>query len=114
MRESEEETESSVSNVYDWREEGVEEAVRARDQARDGSSHNARVLIASLDTRPILVSMGLWCFNCIFDYVDFHHWADPSSAIIAREDTTGCVPVKADTRYPIERIEPPSFSKKEN
>lgn len=30
MRESEEETESteSVSNVYDWREEGVEEGVR--------------------------------------------------------------------------------------
>ena len=24
----------------------------------DDSSHNARVLIASLDTRPILVSMG--------------------------------------------------------
>lgn len=36
-----------------------EEGVRARDQARDVSSHNARVLIASLDTRPILVSMGL-------------------------------------------------------
>lgn len=33
--------------------------MRARDQARDVSSHNARVLIASLDTRPILVSMGL-------------------------------------------------------
>lgn len=45
--------------VYDWWREEGEEGVRARDQARDVSSHNARVLIASLDTRPILVSMGL-------------------------------------------------------
>lgn len=45
--------------VYDWRREEGWRRGEARDQARDVSSHNARVLIASLDTRPILVSMGL-------------------------------------------------------
>ena len=37
------------------REKGVEASRRG---VCDDSSHNARVLIASLDTRPILVSMG--------------------------------------------------------